>query len=128
MDAVAELATVLRESEILIAAFSRWFKGEALPLKEIKKVFDEKPQLQVACKRLLDAYGNLATGIIQGVYDEDVIRTARRTDLVTIYERFEAYIKDLRARVHQQAYNYLQRICDKRKSETTKPGFRDPAY
>ena len=73
MDAVAELATVLRESEILIAAFSRWFKGEALPLKEIKKVFDEKPQLQVACKRLLDAYGNLATGIIQGVYDEDVI-------------------------------------------------------
>lgn len=104
MDAVIGLATAIRESESLVKQLPEWFSGTPIPLTTLLALFKESPDLEIVCKRLLDVYENLATGVLESVYDENVVRKARRTDLTTMFKRFEPYIMHQR-QVHLSAYH-----------------------
>ena len=107
----------------LVGHFQDWFLGRPIELADLQNEFDKEPGLEMACKQLLDTYENLANGVLERVYDEAVIRRARRTDLITMFRRFEPYIQE-RRKVHGTAYDRLESVAKRWEAQRAEPQFR----
>ncbi len=74
-------------------------RSSAIPLNELLEIFKENPHLQTQCHTLLNYYEALAHGIKFGVYDEALVKAARRGPMRRAYVIFGEYIQLWRSRM-----------------------------
>jgi len=90
---------------------------EAIPLQRILDVFKDDKSIQVKVHQLLNSYEALARGVYQSIYDESVIKAARRGPMIQQFEAFSSYIKYRRKNVLPKAYVQMEALVNKWKSE-----------
>jgi hypothetical protein len=69
---------------------------ESIPLSKIEKGFKNHPDLQKELHQLLNFYEGLARGVFQNIYDDEVIKTGRRTAMMNALRAFSSYIESRR--------------------------------
>ena len=74
---------------------------EAIPFEKVKEVFKSDKKLQTELHQVLNAYEALARGILQGIYDEEVVYEGRRSAMIKVYEQFLPYIRNRRTVMQQ---------------------------
>ena len=75
--------------------------------------FDENPELQSQCHKLLNTYENFARGVRQEVYDEVILRSARKTAVQRTYTAFVDYVEHRRRDNNPLAYLELEKLIHK---------------
>lgn len=67
---------------------------DSIALKKILVVLeeDENKEVQGALHALINIYEGYARGIFQGVYDEELIKVARKTVMIRMNFQFQSYI------------------------------------
>lgn len=93
---------------------------EAIPLEKILEAFENNNELQSQLHQLLNAYEGLARGILQGIYDEEVIYEGRRGSMIQAFDNFKPYITYRRKNVHSSAYELMESIVDRWKTKSSK--------
>lgn len=73
--------------------FGIFKKREPIPLAKIQKAFSENSELEFRLVELLNAYSALARGVLEGVYDEQIVYDASSARLVKIHNSFQMYIE-----------------------------------
>lgn len=91
--------------------------SEPIPLKNIQLEFDKDKTLQSDLHQLLNFYEGLARGIHQALFDEDVVKAARKNAMVMVEKGFLNYIENRREEVNQYAWSELSAIIGKWKNE-----------
>ena len=67
-----------------------------ISIKEIRKVFDASEENRSKLIMLLRHYEGLARGINQGIYDEEVVKSALRRTILRVSRAFSLYIEQRR--------------------------------
>ncbi len=91
-------------------------KKHAIPCEEIL-IAVEDGSMRVHVARLLSYYENLSNGVALGIYDESIIKSARRTVMITTHEAFSAYMDYERKERNPLAYTQFRTLIDKWKKE-----------
>lgn len=63
-----------------------------IDLDELEQKLEASPDLRADLHRLLNYYEALARGVLQGLYDDEVIKAGRRGAMNRAYSGFECYI------------------------------------
>jgi hypothetical protein len=96
---------------------------------EVKQIFDEEeyqetikyavirekmrdPQAARKLKNLLNEYERLARGVHLGVYDEVVVRLARRANLIATYKRYKELIS-ARRKAGSRSWEFLEKLAER---------------
>jgi len=79
-------------SSALQEAFNYLNLKEPIPLREIEEKINNTPALQNDLHQLLNTYESFARGVIQNIYDEEVIKAARCRVMCKAYRVFQSYI------------------------------------
>jgi len=80
----------------LLTEFDIVNRTEAIPIAEINNKFTENPELQNSVHLYLNMYEGFARGVRQGIYDEEIIKNARKTAMIVCLRSFSAYIDNLK--------------------------------
>jgi hypothetical protein len=88
-------------------------RKEPVPLSEVETAFAESSDLQSELHKLLNFYESLARGIFQEIYDEEVIKSARRSSMVEALNAFRSYIDNRRAKLSPNSWIDLEAIVAK---------------
>ena len=86
---------------------------DSIPVSQIEEKFAENTELQSDLHQLLNYYEALARGINQGIFDENVIKSARRNAMVRCERSFRNYIEKRRQNVSPRAWIELSHITMK---------------
>jgi hypothetical protein len=84
---------------------------EATELKEKLKDGVKYPNLRTDLHKLLNYYEGLARGIYQDMYDEKVIKLARKKSILSLYHKYENYITFRQKHRNERAYYYLSKLA-----------------
>lgn len=76
--------------------FSFMTRTDPIPCSEINPVLEEYPEVRASIRDLLNYYEALARGVIQGVYDEEVMRASKRSAAFKAYDKLMPYIRQQR--------------------------------
>ena len=101
---------------------------EAIPLQKITEGFTSHPKLKADLHQMLNYYEALARGIHQGVFDEEIVKAARRSSMIIAARGFSSYINDRRKNIHPNAWTDLTALvakwvaADQTKSQRPKTG------
>ena len=98
----------------------------AIPLQEILEAFNQNATLRSNAHQLLNYYESLARGINQGIFDEEVIKVARKNAMSMNVIAFQHYITDRRT-ISPKAWLELTDIVQKWKDEPPYAIKREPA-
>jgi len=99
------------QSSSLRASFDYLNCFDSIPLETISKEFEANKNLQSDLHELLNFFEALARGIHQGLFDELVIKSARRTDLVRCERAFRNYIDKRRDTVNSRVWVELSHLA-----------------
>ena len=91
-----------------------------IPRQEILKKIDEDHQVQIHMNRLLNFYESLANGVANHIYDEDLIKSSRKTSMMRTFTSFKDYIYWYRNEIHPRAYTMYEKLIEKWISEENK--------
>jgi len=83
---------------------------EAIPLANIEAAFKKHSDLQNELHQFLNFYESIARGVFQKIYDEEVVKTARRTVMVRALKSFDAYIEERRKAYSNAAWAQLDAL------------------
>lgn len=83
---------------------------ESIPLSVINKHFEAHKGLQGDLHELLNFYEGLARGINQALFDEEVIKAARKNAMIRTERAFENYLIDRRNKISPLAWKDLSSI------------------
>lgn len=86
------------KSNLLLKDLDIINRKEAIPLNELQAKFTENPELQNSVHLLLNIYESFARGVRQGIYDEEIIKNARKSTMITHLKSFSAYIDFLQTK------------------------------
>lgn len=78
--------------ELLVEKFDFLNGNKPIPLHEIELAINENKQIQKQLHDLLNFYEGLASGIKYQIYDEDVIKNARKRNMKRIIRSFSLFI------------------------------------
>lgn len=70
--------------------------GSPIPLEEIKKAIEEDRRIKSEIGKYLNHHEGIAIGIKQNLYEEEVVKLARKTSFCQTYSEFEEYINEVR--------------------------------
>ena len=115
----------LSETQELIKEFNILNRKEPIPLSEIQIKFDQKPELQNYSHKLLNLYEGLARGIHHGVYEEQIIKDARKTVMKKIFNSYRSYIEHRRSDNHKSAWTEFESIVNKWHYEDSSTEFKE---
>lgn len=90
---------------------------EPLSLASIEQKFGEHRSLQKDLHQLLNFYEGLARGINQGLFDEEIVKSARKNSIVMADKSFQNYIAKRRTEMNSTAWRQLSSIASKWESE-----------
>jgi len=91
--------------------------SEPIPLAKITSEFSINPKLQPHLHQLLNFYEGLARGIHQSLFDEEVIKAARKNAMVMAEKGFTNYIENRRAEVNPHAWKELSSVVSRWRSQ-----------
>lgn len=97
----------------------------SIPLHFINEKFDDKPELQNACHKLLNFYEGLASGVHLGIYDELTVKINRRGAIERDYAKFREYIDHRRAIISSTLFIEIEKLINKWREETINQSTRD---
>lgn len=97
-------------------AFDVINRTEAIPMGAIDKAYEANPEIQMELHHLLNFYEGLSRGINQGLFDEEIIKTARRSDMIRCVVLFQNYLTHRRIE-HPNAWSELSFIAHKWQGE-----------
>jgi hypothetical protein len=86
---------------------------EPVPLVDIQSAIKEKEGIQRDLHQLLNFYEGLARGINQGIFDEKVIKAARKNAMIVAERGFQNYINKRRTDMNPRAWSELSSICSR---------------
>ena len=93
---------------------------ESIPLEKILTAIKEDRHLQNLIHKLLNVYEGYARGINQGIFDEEVIKTARKGTMIRVLESFSSYIKYRREGWADKAWIQAETLIRKWQNEDFK--------
>jgi hypothetical protein len=96
---------------------------ETIPRAEIERVIEERPDLHVLLSDMLNWYESLASGILQRVYDEEVIKIARRGDMIRCFDRYKNYIHFIRGTA-PRIWEDMEHMAEKWRAEIPERPYR----
>lgn len=94
--------------------------NDAIPLKTILKKFETDSELKGYIHSVLNTFEGYSRGILQGIYDEEVIRTGLRGTMIRYFNCFRPYIIHTRETRNPLLYNEFEGMINKWKTEKTK--------
>jgi hypothetical protein len=97
---------------------------EALPIEKIREAFEKNSELRITCHQLLNFNEALAVGIIHGIYDEEVIKSAWRGNMLRSFDSFRNYITDIRQKGREHVFAEQEMIGNRWRNEITNRRFR----
>lgn len=97
----------------------------SIPLKTINEKFEQKPELQTACHKLLNFYEGLASGVHLGIYDELTVKINRRGAIERDYAKFREYIDHRRAVINNTLFIEIEKLINKWRDETINQSTRN---
>jgi len=100
---------------------------EAIPLSKIEAGFANQPNLQKELHQLLNYYESLARGVFQNIYDEQVIKTGRRSAMIRALRAFNSYIDSRRKNSSPNAWTELESLVARWVAEEVGKDQRSPA-
>lgn len=100
--------------------------NDPIPIQSIEEELKKNPNLQNELHELLNYYEGLARGINQGILDETVVKTGRRTEVERCEKAFREYIFKRRG-FNPRAWRQLTNIAERWRSENTLVEIRSPA-
>ncbi|MES2387819.1 MAG: DUF4760 domain-containing protein [Bacteroidota bacterium] len=90
-----------------------------LSLEVINQKISEDREIQNSIQRLLDMYEAFSRGILQSIYDEEVIKNARKNSMIRAWNIFQVYIKDRREKINKSAWCEFESLVNRWKHEQT---------
>jgi len=99
--------------------------NKSIPLDKIMSEIEKSKETQNLIHRYLNIYEGYARGIIQGIYDEELIKNARRGVMVKTYLRFKEYIEFRKQQWGPTAWKELESMANKWNHESTNYKERD---
>ena len=99
--------------------------NDAIPLQLIHDKFKTNSDLQSYIHSVLNTFEGYARGISQGIYDEEVIKTALKGTMVRYFSCFHPYIKHIRDTRNPDLFNEFEGIVNKWRSESTPTNQRE---
>jgi uncharacterized protein YfaT (DUF1175 family) len=113
-------------SSPLQSEFDYFNQDDAIPVKQVLKKFKENEEVQSYLIRLLNYYEALARGINQGIFDEQVIKCARRNAMIKAHRSFRNYIDHRRKNANEMAWVELSDLVTKWEREHNRAERRPP--
>ena len=95
-------------------------RSACVDLDLVEERFKAEPDLRQDLHALLNFYESLARGVIQGLYDEDVIKAARKGAMERAYTGFKCYIDARRKTGSPKAWLDLQVLIERWESSEPK--------
>ena len=92
-------------------------RRKPIPLKEIEKIFQEKPSVQLVLHKLLNIYEEISNGIFLGTYDEKTIKSIQKSPMEREIVRFREYIQQRRDEGSTRAWIAYERLVNEWKHE-----------
>lgn len=83
---------------------------EAIPLETIQEGFRQNPNIKSELHQLLNYYEALARGVHQGVFDEGIVKAARKNAMIIAARGFGSYIDDRRKNINPYAWTELSAL------------------
>ncbi len=99
--------------------------NDAIPLNTILEKFKTDSDLRGYIHSVLNTFEGYSRGILQGIYDEEVIRTALTGTMVRYFNCFRPYIIYIREKRNPALFNEFEGMVNKWKTEKTKLESRD---
>lgn len=98
---------------LLNEAFSYMGERHAIDKDIILKKLKEEPALRVHLMRLLNFYEGLANGIDMGLYEEVIVREARRGNMIRTHTAFKKFMNYHRSEVNELAFIKYKALVEK---------------
>jgi len=119
-DLTMELNIILGDTEDLHKKLNVINRVEPIPLSDIDKAINEDPSVQLKINKMLNIYSSVARGVLNGVYDREIIATARRRAMIKTYDSFSSYISKRRKESIPTLWIYYEHLVIQWKGEITK--------
>jgi hypothetical protein len=100
-------------------------RSDTIPMDELSNVLKRNTNIKIEIHKMLDFYEYLACGIMQGIYDPEVVKVGCSSSMKKAARAFEEYIKDRQARFNPRAWRNLQALTKQWQEEETRPETRD---
>ena len=84
-----------------------------ISVEKVLAEFATNSSLQSQCHILLNSYEGFARGIQQGIYDEEIIRKARKTAIIRTYTAYKEYIAHRQRENNSLAFKELEALVSK---------------
>lgn len=91
-DLTMDLNKIIGNTEILHQKLQFINKKQPIPLDAIINLIEENPIIQLKLQKVLNIYNSVSRGVIHGVYDESIIKKARKKTMIQTYSAFSNYI------------------------------------
>lgn len=118
-DLTMELNNLLNDMEELHKKLKVINRVEPILLDEISVAISEDSSIQLKIHRVLNIYSSVARGVLNGVYDRDVIASARRAAMIKTYDSFSSYISNRRKEGIPTLWNDYESLVNQWKSDET---------
>jgi Domain of unknown function (DUF4760) len=90
---------------------------EPIAITIINAAFANNESLRAIAHRVLNYHESLAVGVLEGVYDENTIKSIRRSAIELLFNAFKHYIDRLRVDIQPTAWSQQERLINKWKLE-----------
>ncbi|NVK66089.1 MAG: DUF4760 domain-containing protein [Flavobacteriales bacterium] len=94
--------------------------NDAIPLKTIIKKFGTNSELKGYIHSVLNTFEGYSRGILQGIYDEEVIKKGLKGTMIRYFNCFRPYIIHIRETRNPLLYNEFEGMINRWKTEETK--------
>ncbi len=115
--AIRELTETIQQIE---AVFQHGNTNNVIALSIIKEKIESNKKLRPQIARYLSSYESLARGILQGIYDEEVVMTGRRGQMTKVFNQFYHYIDLRRKTINKNYCSCMEDVVKRWKSKDVK--------
>lgn len=112
-EATISYASKIQGAEKLNKALGYAKTKKPIPLIEIQEAFDKNEELRTICHHVLNYHESLCVGVLNNVYDEQVIKNIRKSPITLLFKAFEEYILEDRRKLQPTAYEIQQKLIAK---------------
>ncbi len=95
-DATLMYCQVVTGMRILDDHFSFMTRTDPIPCSEINPILEKHREVRACIRDLLNYYEALSRGVVQGVYDEEVIKVSKKVAAFKAYDKLMPYIRQQR--------------------------------
>lgn len=114
-----ELNNILADSDQLQRELNFMNRMETIPLDEVLEAIKKDSATQLRIGKILNAYNSVARGVLHGVYDKELIASARKNGMIKAFDSFQSYIIFRRKQSISSLWDNYESLINEWKSEMT---------